>query len=138
MAPDMIYRLQERPESSDDKNSKTDRIPGAPTFNQGMSICISNAEHIRVHQNLNADLNRIGQNPTFNGGVAGTARLGAIYRYVRTSVAGIKGPDLECLQNAKDELKDQTQFMPVNQPGRTQGSLPLSSSAADVLTRGYY
>ena len=64
IVPDMVYRLGGRPTSAAGMTSTADRIPNAPTFNQGASICLTSGEHRTdeeaVHRTLNPALHELG------------------------------------------------------------------------------
>ena len=139
IVPDMVYRLDTRPETAADRRSTEDRIPNAPTFNQGMSICLTNQQHGRgptgIHGRLRHRLNTLGGSSR----VPGTAPIG---RILNASVAAlIEVPDLseECKLRAAAmatvQVSERTGITP---PGRTQERLPLSGEALRVLSQGHY
>lgn len=138
VVPDMAYRLGPRPELEYQKNSTADRIPNAPTFNQGMSICLTPEQHgsgpTGIHGRLRGRLNGAGA----ASGVQGTAPMGEILAHSAQSINEVEGLADECKQEAiartTTQVADGTGFAA---PGRSRQSLP-SGHAYTVLQRGRY
>ena len=135
MMIDMVYRLGGRPTGAA-TNSTADRIPNAPTFNQSMAICLTDAQHAGLHSALKGQLDALGASQT----PAGTAPMSKITPLIIASIAGIPGLDAKCKALAIAKLTGQLaqQGIKGSQPGRTaQAPLP-SGQAATVLRRGSY
>jgi Domain of unknown function (DUF4150) len=132
IVPDMALRYGNRAEGI----KGTNRIPNAPSFGQGMTVCLTGSMHGGLHGSLNATLASIGSTQT----PAGTAPMLKILKASTDSIDSIKGLSQECKEKAKAAAR--TQMLPIAaQPGRT--TLPLPSTLGDpsprtVLERGYY
>lgn len=137
IVPDMAYRLGRRPRPGPDRRSTTNRVPNAPTFNRGMSICLTPSQHgsgpTGIHGQLRGALRNLPSD------VAGTASMGSIYA---TSIAVLSAvPDLPeaCKALAAAMTGAQvTSHTGINAPGRTLESPLPSGEARTVLQRGYY
>ncbi|MEM7526978.1 MAG: DUF4150 domain-containing protein [Pseudomonadota bacterium] len=137
IVPDMTYRLV--PRRGHSPRTTDDRIPNAPTLNQGMSICLTPAQHSSgptgIHGRLNGQLDRLGATSP----VPGTASMGRILRQSNISVAQTPGLTPECIQLANRMATEQVvSHTGLTAPGRTQRRLPLSDDAIVVLERGHY
>jgi hypothetical protein len=138
IVPDMVYRLGPRPKGAA-TSSSTDRIPNAPTLNEGMSVCLTEAMHGSgpegLHGKLRGQLNTLGSQHTPNG----TAPIGKILGKSMQSIDDIPGLSKECKEKAKAAAAAQVSSrMKPSQPGRAWEK-PLPGGAAyDVLSRGSY
>ncbi len=134
--PDMVYRLGGRPDTAAGQNSTADRIPNAPTLNQGMSICLTTGQHRTdedgVHKILNPSLQALGAGFT----PPGTAPLNDILEKSNEALDSVQGLDDDCKTFAKAAARGQV-FGKGRQPGRTTQSYP-SPDAKVVLGRGSY
>lgn len=108
------------------------RIPNAPTFGQGMTVCLTGVMHGGLHASLNKALGTLGagHNPI------GTAPMLRILRASQTSIDSIKELPPECKERAKTAAEAQMLTL-LAQPGRTTIPLP-SPEAREVLARGHY
>ena len=134
--PDMVYRLGARPTLAADMSSTANRIPNAPTFNQGMAICLTDAQHSGLHSSLKTAMDGLGATQT----PAGTAPIGKIAPAAAASITAI--PDLpaacKALAVAKLAAQIKQSGLRSQQPGRTQQAPLPSGDAATVLRRGSY
>ncbi|MEM7497552.1 MAG: DUF4150 domain-containing protein [Pseudomonadota bacterium] len=137
IVPDMAYRLVAR--RGHDPNTTDDRIPDAPTLNEGMSICLTPAQHSSgptgIHGRLRGALNTLGAASP----VPGTAPMGMILYESNKSIAETPGLTADCIARAQAAAVGQVvSHTGMAQPGRTQ-ERPLPSPAAlEVLERGHY
>ena len=138
IVPDMAYRLGRRPEGS--ANSSTaDRIPSAPTLDQGMAICLTPAQHgsgpTGIHGRLRGQLNALGAASP----VAGTAPMGQILAASLAEIIAIPDIPPECkalaAARATEQVENGTGFAA---PGRTRESPLPSGDAERVLRAGTY
>lgn len=136
IVPDMTYRLGNRPETAADRLSINNRIPNAPTFNQGMAICLTNAQHEGLHSGLKVVLDGFGAAQT----PSGTAPLGKIATASKASIVAVPDlpPECKALAIARVTAQMKAQGLRPNQPGRTQQAPLPSGDAATVLRRGSY
>ncbi len=134
--PDMVYRLGGRPSSAAAMSSTADRIPNAPTLNQGMAICLTTEQHAGLHGGLRTVLNGLGAAQT----PSGTAPMGKITLAADGSILAIKTLPAECKALAIAKLHAQlvNQGIKPGQPGRTQEQPLPSGDAETVLRRGSY
>ncbi len=137
IVPDMAYRLGRRPVTALEKSSTADRIPNAPTFNQGMSICLLTRQHGSASDGLHGILRQ--RFSDLASPVPGTAPMGVILAESLGVIQQI--PDLppECkalaTALATSQVGSNTGFAA---PGRTR-ERPLPSGQAEVvLKRGHY
>ena len=136
IVPDMAYRLGARPTTAADQSSTADRIPNSPTFNDGMSICLTTGEHRTdeqaVHRTLNPAINALGasQTPT------GTAPMPQIVATSFLALSQVEGLSANCKKLATAATFAQAAST-ASQPGRATTSLP-SPAARDVLQQGHY
>ena len=133
LIPDMVFRFSARPTSKGGMTSDTNRIMGAPTFNDGMSVCISENAHKAVHNYLRTELNNLGN----TSGVPGTALLGKISGVAQDSINKLRR-NHECNETIRATLEEQDRLIPYNNVGRTQENLPLSDEATKALQNGTY
>ena len=133
--PDMVYRLGARPANAAEENFKADRIPNSPTFNEGMSICLTKGEHRTdedgVHRSLNPSLNALGIGET----PSGTAPMPLILGACTSALDALRDISDKCKQIAIAATTAQAGPM-LGQPGRTTMSLP--SPAARQVLQGHY
>jgi Domain of unknown function (DUF4150) len=132
IVPDMALRYGDRPTGI----TGGDRIPNAPSFAQGMTVCLTPEMHRigqgGLHSSLNAELKTLGASHVPQG----TAPIAKILQKSMASIDDIKGLSDECKKRAK--LAAAGQMAPLlKQPGRTTVSLP-SPQAVQVLKLGYY
>jgi hypothetical protein len=138
IVPDMVYRLGTRPTGAA-AGSAAERIPNAPTLNQGMSVCLTDVMHGSgadgLHGKLRGQLSGLGSQFKPNG----TAPMGAILGKSLQSIDEIPGLPKECKEKAKAAAAAQVASrMKPTQPGRVWEK-PLPSGAAyDVLSKGSY
>ncbi|WP_157212053.1 hypothetical protein, partial [Sinorhizobium sojae] len=137
IVPDMSYRLGRRPTRAADFNSTVDRIPNAPTFNQGMAICLLTRQHGSDSEGLHGILRQ--RFAEVASPVSGTAPMGAILAESIKVIEDI--PDLpeECKAlaslRATEQVASKTGFAA---PGRTRERPLPSGEAETVLRRGHY
>ena len=137
--PDMSYRLGTRPTTATAKDSTEDRIPSAPTFNQGMSICLLSSQHESgedgLHGQLRRRFNRIGSASP----VGGTAPMGEITEESIKQIEAIPTLPEECKELAAAMTRAQVfSKTGIFAPGRTLEK-PLPTGEAEiVLRRGHY
>jgi len=138
--PDMVYRLGTAPANATDKDSKADRIPNSPTYNEGQAICLTKAMHRTdddaVHKSLNPALATLGKN--YNP--QGTAPLGKIRDEAHKALDKVPGLPEKCRKMAKDAADIQVGAND-QQPGRTTTNppkLPGGKPVIDVLKAGTY
>lgn len=137
IVPDMVYRLGDRPTDLVRMNSTADRIPNAPTLNQGMSICLTAGQHRSdedaVHKSLNPALVKLGDQHE----PAGTAPISEILDRSTEALSLVNDVSAECKLLAI--TRTNLQVRPLgSQPGRTTMLPPTDSKVIDVLTRGHY
>ncbi|ARQ61807.1 UNVERIFIED_ORG: hypothetical protein GGE64_002635 [Rhizobium etli] len=136
IVPDMAYRLGRRPVKSE-YNSTENRIPNAPTLNQGMSICLLTRQHGSDSEGLHGVLRQ--RFSDLASPVPGTAPMGAILAESLKVIEDI--PDLpeECkalaAAMATGQVASKTGFAA---PGRTKERPLPSGDAETVLRRGHY
>jgi hypothetical protein len=106
IVPDMVYRLGARPKGAG-MSSTADRIPNAPTLNEGMAICLSKAQHGSgldgIHADLRKSLNDLGADYT----PSGTAPHGEIISAAKLSMGNIEDISEKCKDLAKSKLSFQ-------------------------------
>lgn len=135
--PDMVYRTTTRANTN-----AANRAPGAPSYGQGQSVCLSRESHRTmgrantegVHPRLDHSLRMLGLEHT----PIGTAPMDRIA--VKSVEALRSAHDLspECFARAEEEALMQAAGPPgPNAPGRTSHNLP-SDPAKDVILRGSY
>ena len=136
IVPDMVYRLGARPTTAADQNSKAGRIPNSPTFNEGMSICLTEGEHRTdeegIHRSLDPAINTLGASQT----PAGTAPMPQILAASLLALSKVDGVSARCRELATAATFAQAAST-ASQPGRATTSLP-SSAARGVLQQGHY
>ncbi|WP_156647592.1 hypothetical protein [Methylobacterium sp. Leaf87] len=121
-------------------SSTADRIPNAPTLNEGMAICLSKAQHGSglggIHADLRKSLNNLGADYT----PSETAPLGEIISAAKLSIGNIEHSSERCkdLANSKLSFQIGQKGLDSEQPGRTQEKPLPSGAAKNVLRRGYY
>jgi len=136
IVPDMAYRLGRRPAKSE-YDSTENRIPNAPTLNQGMSICLLSRQHGSDSEGLHGILRQ--RFAELASPVPGTAPMGAILAESIKVIEDI--PDLpdECkalaTAMATGQVASKTGFAA---PGRTRERPLPSGDAETVLRRGHY
>lgn len=136
IVPDMAYRLGRRPGKSE-YDSTENRIPNAPTLNQGMSICLLSRQHGSDSEGLHGILRQ--RFAELASPVPGTAPMGAILAESIKVIEDI--PDLpeECkalaTAMATGQVASKTGFAA---PGRTRERPLPSGEAETVLRRGHY
>lgn len=137
IVPDMVYRLGARPTTAAAMASPASRIPNAPTLNQGMSICLTEAQHGRGATGLHGYIRAAFAAMTSQ--VAGTAPMGDILEVSNASIDSIIDLPVECRERAKAAATGQVMATTgLAAPGRVRES-PLPSGQAEiVLKRGYY
>ncbi|SOC21958.1 uncharacterized protein DUF4150 [Rhodobacter sp. JA431] len=136
--PDMAYRLGARPVGAA-MSSTADRIPNAPTLNQGMSICLTPAQHgsgpTGIHGRMRPKLNALGAASP----VAGTAPMGAIALASLSEINAIPDISEECKDYAAVKTLEQVTEGPgLKAPGRTREAPLPSGEARRVLAAGSY
>ncbi len=105
------------------------RIPNAPSYGQGMTICLSKQEHLDVHSILDPALEALGKNSSTG---AGTAPMSQI---VDKSIEAAEKVRPEC-KGKFDKVREQYKSMG-NQPGRTTKGPPTAGSPAqNILSSG--
>jgi hypothetical protein len=139
IVPDMAYRLGARPTTAAAMSSTANRIPNAPTFNQGMSICLTSAQHgsgpTGLHGQLRGRLAALGASSP----VAGTAPMGRILRESIASIMRVPGLPPECKALAATMTTAQVNANTgIRAPGRVRESPLPSGDALRVLSRGSY
>lgn len=108
------------------------RIPNAPSFQDGMTVCLNPAMHYGVHGALTTVLHAAGT----AGPVNGTAPMARITELSAMSINAIPGLDPACKARAQQAAREQ--MFPIRaQPGRTTITLP-KPDATMVLSRGSY
>ncbi len=128
LVPDYTLRYGNRAEGIAGLN----RIPNAPSFAGGMTICLLPAEHTSVHVPLNQGIASLGHYPA---PVPGTAPLRNILTEVERSIERMPIPE-DCKTRAKAAAR--LQMAPLlAQPGRTTITLP-DAAATTVLRQGHY
>jgi hypothetical protein len=128
IVPDMALRYGNRTDGIKGEG----RIPNAPSFGQGMTVCLRDDMHSGLHSSLNSTLGALGSAST----PSGTAPMNKILRESQKSIDQIAGLPKDCKEKAK--LAAELQIARLGrQPGRTTLSLP-SPAATTVLKRGYY
>lgn len=136
IVPDMVYRLGARPTTAADQSSTVDRVPNSPTFNDGMSICITDREHRTdeqaIHRTLNPAINALGASQT----PIGTAPMPKILAASVLALSEVNGLSAKCKELATAATLAQAAST-ARQPGRTTISLP-SPAARVVLMQGHY
>ena len=121
-------------------NSTANRIPNAPTLNEGMAVCLTKNQHCKgkdgIHADLKASLDDLGDRYTPNG----TAPLGAILEVSKQSIDKISDLPEDCKKLAKSKLDTQVQQKNLDpeQPRRTREKPLPSGDAKTVLQCGYY
>ena len=143
IVPDMVYRLGRRPRTAAEKNSTEDRINqgNAPTFNQGMSICLRADQHTSdpegLHGQLRAAFSEIGAEP--RSPVGGTAPMQEILAASLAQIIAIDDLPDECkvLAAARTTLQVDT-TVGRDAPGRTKEAPLPSGKARSVLWEGHY
>ncbi|MDD7973949.1 DUF4150 domain-containing protein [Roseinatronobacter alkalisoli] len=141
IVPDMVYRLGRRPRTAAERNSTAERINNerAPTFNQGMSICLKAEQHTSdpdgLHGQLRGAFNAIGTASP----VAGTAPMRQILAESLAQIEDI--PDLpeacKILAAALTTIQVEN-TTGLDTPGRTRESPLPTGRARDVLRQGHY
>lgn len=117
--------------------STANRIPNAPTLNQGMSICLTAEQHRVGPDGLHADLRTAFANMA--SPVAGTAPMGDILKASAASIDRISGVPQECRERAKAAARAQIRATTgLTAPGRIRERPLPSGDARVVLQRGYY
>jgi hypothetical protein len=137
IVPDMVYRLGRRPVTAAEMDSTDFRTPNSPTFNQGMSICLTAEQHgsdeAGIHGQLRAGFAGL-QSP-----VPGTASMGSILGISSASIDSIPGLPEACKQRAKLAASRQVMSTTgLEAPGRIKEKPLPSGQARVVLNRGYY
>ncbi|WP_299910531.1 PAAR-like domain-containing protein [uncultured Paracoccus sp.] len=128
IVPDFVLRYGNRLEGV----AGTKRIPKAPSFAGGMTICLVQAEHLGVHGPLNEAIKRLGWHPAK---VQGTAPIARVLVEAERSIDRMPIPT-DC--KAKAKALTRVQMAPIlAAPGRTTMTLPFPD-AVRVLQRGYY
>jgi hypothetical protein len=138
IVPDMAYRLGSRP-SGAGAGSALDRVPNAPTLNQGMSICLTPAQHgsgpTGIHGRLRGSLNALGTKSQ----VPGTAPMGQILAASNAALLSTPNLDAKCkalgAASATAQVRGKTGF---SAPGRTLEAPLPTGRAYQVLHQGHY
>lgn len=137
--PDFVYRLETRPTLAAEMSSTANRIPNAPTFNQGMSICLMGSQHESGRDGLHGQL---GASLRAHGAASPVPGTAPMVNILESSVAAIHAiPDLpeECKLLADAMTTAQVASNTgLTAPGRTQQSPRPAGLAREVLTRGSY
>ncbi|MBL3565676.1 hypothetical protein JMM59_11765 [Rhodovulum sulfidophilum] len=138
IVPDMAYRLGARPTGAATA-SPEGRIPGAPTLKEGMSICLTPAQHgsgpTGIHGRLRPKLNALGAASP----VPGTAPMGAITIASLSEINAIPDISPECKEYAAVRTVEQVTNGPgLAAPGRTREAPLPSADAKRVLAAGSY
>jgi len=139
--PDMVYRTQAA-STPGAKTSPATRAPGAPTYGQGQSVCLSRPDHRGlgqassegVHPGLEHSLSMLGlsHDPT------GTAPMHEIALASTAALDRASELSPECRERARIAATGQANGPPGPlAPGRTSRHLP-SPSAETVILRGSY
>lgn len=122
IVPDMVYRQTTRATTN-----ASNRVPGAPSLNSGMCICLTPGQHSSLHSSTNQALASLPQGP---GGPAGTSLIGAC---AATGVIGLRRvqPPLtaDCIKEAASKVATQTAPI-ATQAGRTTLQPPAAGSPA--------
>ncbi|TCM86474.1 DUF4150 domain-containing protein [Rhodovulum steppense] len=135
IVPDMCYRTGTR-------GSTGGRMPGAPSLNQGMCVCLTHKQHSGLHSSLNADLKKLGARPMAVAGgkrsVPGTAPMSKIKAKCAQSIKSVPNLSPTCKKLAVAMAAKQVKDAKIaSRPGRTTTSLP-SGKARTVIRRGRY
>jgi hypothetical protein len=138
IVPDMVYRLGARPKGAA-MGTTANRIPNSPTLNQGMSICLTPAQHgsgpTGIHGRLRGPLNEAGSASP----VPGTAPMGKILAASNKSLLDTPGLAPECkARGAARATVQVNQFTGMAVPGRTLEAPLPTGRAAQVLSQGHY
>jgi hypothetical protein len=138
IVPDMAYRLGARP-TGVMASSTENRIPNAPTLNQGMAICLTKEQHgsgpTGIHGRLRGPLNALGAVSP----VAGTAPMGQILAASTAEILAIPDLSPECKALASARAAEQVRSTTgMSAPGRTKESPLPSGDALRVLGAGTY
>lgn len=139
IVPDFAYRLGTRPTLAAERASTANRIPNAPTFNQGMSICLTREQHGSgedgLHGQMRAPLRALGEVSP----VPGTAPMGAILAESVRQIEEIPSLPEECKQLAVAMTTGQVLTQTgTSAPGRTLEAPLPSGEARRVLSQGHY
>lgn len=135
--PDMVYRTTTRANTN-----AANRAPGAPSYGQGQSVCLSRPDHRGlgqassegVHPGLESALSMEG----LSHDPIGTAPMSAIGRESAAALNRASDLSEECRARAQAAAAAQAAGPPgPNAPGRTSRHLP-SPSAQTVILRGSY
>lgn len=121
--PDRVYRLG---------NSKNPaRIANAPTYGEGMAVCMPKSKHRAVHTKLDRDLAKL-------GGASGTAPIGAI---AKKSVDSLNPKTSKLSKKCHNAVKAAAAAQVANTTGPTQlgraAKNPLTGAALQQLKRGH-
>lgn len=139
IVPDMAYRLGTRPTTAAQRSSTENRIPNAPTFNQGMSICLTSAQHGSGPDGLHGQLRGPLEALSTTSPVPGTAPIESILELSVGSIMAI--PDLppECKTLAATSVTEQVlTHTGLEAPGRVKERPLPSGEAHRVLSAGSY
>ena len=138
IVPDMVYRTKERPETEAEKNSTANRIPNAPTFNEGMSVCIDSQDHSGGPEGLHGSLRTALKG--LKRSVAGTAPLSNVIDKSKNSLDDISGLSAACKAAAKEAADAQVrgQGLQGSQPARTLEKPLPSADATTKMLQGHY
>lgn len=145
IVPDMIYRLSTAPTSEFTRSTTLSRAPNAPTYNEGMAICLSKEQHRSVglgpeddegvHPGLERDMAAVGMASP----VAGTAPIGALLASSVDALYRTPGLSEECKAKASAAATQQVMSRTgVQAPGRAIARPLPQGNAYTVIHRGYY
>ena len=99
------------------------RLPGAPSLNQGPSVCVSPATHGAIHAELDRRIAALGTDATI--GQAKDIAMEVLERH--------KPECRSKMDDIRRQLDDAFSGMDANQPLRTTRSLPSAEEAARLL-----
>lgn len=137
IVPDRTYRLGSRP-SGPLASSTVNRIRGAPTLNDGMSVCLSPAQHTAAHAVADPAVQALGRGSQVT--VPGTAPMAGILLASQASISAVPGLHQGCKEQANRAASNQVRAgTGLTAPGRTSWFPPAPlSPASTVLARGFY
>ncbi len=133
IVPDRVYRLSTRPTGALER-STLNRIPGAPSLANGMSVCLSPAQHAAAHTATDPVVTALGS------ATGGVAPMAAILAASQNGINAVPGLDKGCKEQANRAASNQVRSgTGLLAPGRTSMNPPkVLSEAARLLSRGFF
>ncbi len=133
IVPDRVYRLGTRPTGALERTT-FNRIRGAPSLANGMSVCLSPAQHVAAHAATDPAITALG------AATGGVAPMAAILAASQNGINTVPGLNQSCKEQANRAASNQVRSgTGLVAPGRTSMNPPrVLSEAARLLTRGYY